>query len=404
MSDYFTPGAAVAGSLENILARKKNEARQSMLDQLAAQQLDAQNQERQSLAQYRQAEIDNLHQRMYQQMAGSGVLQEGEDYTGKLDPGFTKFLKDYGYTTDMLPGQPEAQVSSKITSYNQNPEGETPETYDLSTESTSPETTAPTPNKHGLFFQDPARRKAEEEAKQMEGLITNGDLDPDKPMTIQRAVAISRAMKDPKILEQYLNTMKQGAPTEMEELVTLGPNGKVNATGKKFPKGTVFRNEPNAPQPTAAQSPKWVQGEMVDKTGKTVPAWIDENHPTRPPVPSPGGFRVKPSGGAGSAASKSVVIPPALVSRLATSRKNLEAARGVFGGTPNNLQNEFDTLKNSVVQYGITPAVRAAAAEIYNDPKAKGVPTAQIAADQDDLSPEEQESLRYILSVIRGEK
>lgn len=410
--DYGTPGGAMAATLQQILARKKMESRQAMLDQQA-------NEDR-----ARQAKQDEIRNQMLNadlELKRLGAidgmdLPPGTDLTdwaarhpelAQTGDKYYRFDRTKSIPTPAQPAQPTTstgETTSKMYSIdeagNQVPIPTDPSAVSEGTGQTvltTPPTSPPPPTtttQSGYF----ARGSKEERDKQKiqesyRGLIEKiGDFDSKTP--IDKVLMVAAETGAPtNIVMQYLLPLltagKRGILKEATgEITPATMNGQPLTSRDDL---TVINRPPAGPQPQAFS--------RVDENGNTVWSWVRPGEPI-PADARRGNQPAPPGGGAGRSLldqAESTQLADAK-SKAATGNSLLvtqwrqRAINGI-----NRMHARIPTKSQKVIQ---------AARDIINTPGYDNIPTPDIIKHSIGgygLTPEEIQDLINVLSNARSE-
>jgi hypothetical protein len=391
----MTPGSAVAGQLQNILANKRLEARQNLLDQLNAQNVQSQISDRdanaQSMADYRKT------QAAYRQsMDENRIAQEVQRRSSGLAPHQPVVGSDLDFFEKNAPSMIDPAVQG---------------TQPLGPDEAGPTLPSQPATFHGLPVQLENERKRAAQQAYMAQLADPTSEANNKPDLLRAAEYYSvfgheapEGTIRPKVGGKvYLIDQEHGRiidPVTQQPIAanSIGPNDKLE-NWTRPPKETT----PNVTM--VGQTPDGdpvFQTNRLDKAG--LPVLMTKDGPYN------GKVLAKDS----AAQHKPTSIPTSEFNKLADLRKKAQPTPGFIQnitggvlGSPNQApQQNVDAYKSyaksEAAKLGLSQDVQSAFSDVLDDPEADKYTAAQIAAGHTNLSAEDRAALQKIILEARA--
>lgn len=277
MSDYTSPGFAVAGTLDQILTQRKAEARQAMLDSLNQQnvqsEISARNENTAGLAQQRDAKAADLKQH-------TADLRLSKMAPGKVDGGDVDFLKSDFPSFLKQTGGATLPSTSLIGASELPGDGSGAGAASVEDVPSKPDSSIPTTS---TFTGD----KDYQQKKKWQDALQELSQDPSfQDPSIQKLLQVESLSPDGQknmgtTLERLLTSRTQQPPPE---------NWTVDASGKAHkldtPPGAHITQLPNPPRPAAGHPPTLKDWTTTGPDGKPVnhTGWFNPDKPNDPPI------------------------------------------------------------------------------------------------------------------------
>lgn len=403
---YTDPGYAVASTLEDILTKRKAEARQARLDALHEEQVRAslaiQKENAESNKMYRDAWADERRQNAATKFKAG--LSKGQPLDPN-DPTYGGMLT----TADIVPGvDPEKNAvvgpqgleqGSKIFGMTSNVSGKDAADFLDAASTTGVKSIAPIV-KPPTFYGTP--KEIEEDKKREAMRAYANKLAPDHPLRMAIEYNLATGGDNPPAA-----SITPPKPTN-ETMVFIKRDGTAMINGKvvdasKIPAGAHYQYEglDRAPRVVPEHTYGAIEIDDPDHPGHKIPAAWDPKDPTKAPVPLPQGFRKPPTGA--NSNKIEAVIPSNLGTALTKANAEVAKYTGRFAPTAAKAQAEAQRKLVLDQIFALHPTLAPAVRAMASNPAAASFTFDQLVAG---IKPQpndtDKEAMRALYTALTG--
>lgn len=386
--DFTSPGAAAGSGIMEVMTQRRAEARQRMLDEIAAKDSESERNLRdiQGQTAKTQSEIAQFEEARKNWHAGQQVTGPMADIAAK----YNALGKD--------PNQPTPQVSTEESfSVPDDPSAQVEQPVGPNQPVTLPKADTGSNFYQGSQEDQTRERRRANMDRVKQAIAAHPDMS-----EMEKMLTVSQALEDPNLPGEFWKTLEDPQavnsfdPVSNKVTPLMGKDGKpITTRGNQT---IIDRGRPPVgPQPQFVGTDS--KGKIVWGQQGSAYTW-DENGKK---VPYNGEIEAKPTNASKSAGE---TIPPALLNRATTARAAFEKTRTrlIRPNGDAGARSAFTEAATSAVGAlkDLPPNVYSVFAQIINDPSADTTPTTDIVSGDIGLNEEERALLQKLLIQIRG--